>query len=221
MGDVVIVREGEKIPVDGVVRGGHASVDQAPITGESVPQEKSSGAKVFAGTVVDLGALDVETEKDRVRKAISTLRKLTGQPVKGWHSPDHSESWVTPDLIADEGVTYFADWTNDELPFEFKVKSGSLIALPAPYEMADRTILHQHFNSLADYEDQILAAFRMLLAESSPDHSRIFAVSFTPWIMGQPYRIAGLERILKTVFSESGVVAMTAGDIAAAFRKSR
>jgi heavy metal translocating P-type ATPase len=62
-GDIVIVRAGEKIPVDGVVRAGEASVNQAPITGESVPQAKAPGAPVFAGTVVDLGALDIETEK--------------------------------------------------------------------------------------------------------------------------------------------------------------
>jgi len=63
VGDVVIVRAGEKIPVDGVVQKGTASVNQAPITGESLPQEKNPGAQVFAGTVVELGALDVETAK--------------------------------------------------------------------------------------------------------------------------------------------------------------
>src|SRR5215211_4413260 len=63
IGDVVIVRAGEKIPVDGIVAGGDASVNQAPITGESVPQEKQKGATVFAGTVLESGALDVETEK--------------------------------------------------------------------------------------------------------------------------------------------------------------
>ena len=51
VGDVVIVREGEKIPIDGVVRNGNASVNQAPITGESIPLEKTDGAQVFAGTL--------------------------------------------------------------------------------------------------------------------------------------------------------------------------
>ena len=63
VGDVVIVRAGEKRPVDGIVVGGEASVNQAPITGESLPQEKKKGASVFAGTVVELGALDIETQK--------------------------------------------------------------------------------------------------------------------------------------------------------------
>lgn len=62
LGDIVVVRAGEKIPVDGVVCGGDASVNQAPITGESLPREKNPGDKVFAGTVVELGAIDIETE---------------------------------------------------------------------------------------------------------------------------------------------------------------
>lgn len=60
-GDIVLVKAGEKIPVDGVVAAGIASINQAPITGESVPQEKGPGAQVFAGTIVELGALDVTT----------------------------------------------------------------------------------------------------------------------------------------------------------------
>lgn len=63
VGDVVLVRAGEKIPVDGKVVGGSASVNEAPITGESLPKEKNSGDLVFAGTVVEAGALDIATEK--------------------------------------------------------------------------------------------------------------------------------------------------------------
>ncbi len=59
-GDAVIVRPGEQIPVDGHVLSGHSSVDQAPITGESIPVEKNAGDKVFAGTYNQLGALTVE-----------------------------------------------------------------------------------------------------------------------------------------------------------------
>ncbi len=63
VGDIVIVRAGEKIPVDGSVVNGSASVNQAPITGESIPSEKIPGAQVFAGTIVELGALDIQTVK--------------------------------------------------------------------------------------------------------------------------------------------------------------
>ncbi len=63
IGDVVLVRAGEKIPVDGTVVGGQGSVNEAPITGESLPKDKTISASVFAGTIVESGALDIQTEK--------------------------------------------------------------------------------------------------------------------------------------------------------------
>ena len=60
-GDVVVVGPGACVPVDGVVTGGHSFVDEATITGESMPVEKVSGARVFAGTLNQSGVLDVRT----------------------------------------------------------------------------------------------------------------------------------------------------------------
>lgn len=65
IGDVVLVRSGEKIPIDGVVVHGNAAVDQAAITGENMPQEKIEGAEVYGGTVLQNGALDVRVTKLR------------------------------------------------------------------------------------------------------------------------------------------------------------
>jgi Cd2+/Zn2+-exporting ATPase len=63
VGEVVVVRPGEKIAVDGEVISGRSSVNQAPITGESVPVEKEPGAEVFAGTLNGEGALEVRSSK--------------------------------------------------------------------------------------------------------------------------------------------------------------
>lgn len=62
-GDVVVVRPGAHIPVDGVVVAGHSFVDQASITGESVPAEKIPGSGVFAGTINQSGVLEIKTSK--------------------------------------------------------------------------------------------------------------------------------------------------------------
>jgi Cd2+/Zn2+-exporting ATPase/Cu+-exporting ATPase len=61
VGEIVIVRPGEKIPVDGEVLSGHATVDQATITGESMPVEVTSGSHVFAATLAKLGSVRVKT----------------------------------------------------------------------------------------------------------------------------------------------------------------
>jgi len=62
-GDVVVVRPGGHIPVDGIVVTGHSFVDQASITGESLPVEKLPGTKVFAGTINHSGVLEIKAEK--------------------------------------------------------------------------------------------------------------------------------------------------------------
>lgn len=61
VGDVVVIRPGGRVPVDGIVVSGHSFVDQAAITGESLPVEKVPGASVFAGTINQSGAIDVRT----------------------------------------------------------------------------------------------------------------------------------------------------------------
>ena len=61
VGDVVIVKPGSRISVDGLVTGGHSFVDQATITGESLPVEKVPGTRVYAGTINQSGVLEVET----------------------------------------------------------------------------------------------------------------------------------------------------------------
>jgi Cd2+/Zn2+-exporting ATPase/Cu+-exporting ATPase len=61
VGDTVIVRPGESIPIDGEVIAGHATIDQSSITGEAMPVEAGPGAHVFAATVAQLGSLRVRT----------------------------------------------------------------------------------------------------------------------------------------------------------------
>ena len=61
VGDVVVIKPGGRVPVDGVVESGHSFVDQSAITGESLPTEKVPGASVFAGTINQSGALEVRT----------------------------------------------------------------------------------------------------------------------------------------------------------------
>jgi Cd2+/Zn2+-exporting ATPase/Cu+-exporting ATPase len=63
VGETVIVRPGEKIPVDGVVLGGQATVDQAAITGESMPREVGPGAPVYAATLFRQGSTRVRAER--------------------------------------------------------------------------------------------------------------------------------------------------------------
>jgi Cd2+/Zn2+-exporting ATPase/Cu+-exporting ATPase len=63
VGEIVLVKPGARIPVDGAVVGGHSFVDQATITGESMPAEKSNGTSVYAGTINQSGALEIRVDR--------------------------------------------------------------------------------------------------------------------------------------------------------------
>ncbi len=110
--DIIIVRAGEKIPVDGVVRAGEASVNQAPITGESVPQDKSEGATVFAGTVIELGALDIETQKvggdTMFARIVALVETAEDSQAPVQKLADRVAAWLIPVvLVFLLGVWYF------------------------------------------------------------------------------------------------------------------
>lgn len=102
-GDIIIVRAGEKIPVDGTVRVGEASVNQAPITGESIPQEKAPGAEVFAGTVVELGALDIETQRvgddTMFARIIKLVESAEDQQAPVQKLADKVAEWLIPVVL--------------------------------------------------------------------------------------------------------------------------
>ena len=111
IGDIILVKAGEKIPVDGKIIGGSGSVNQAPITGESVPEEKQKGSSVFAGTILELGALDIEMTKagkDTVfSRIISLVEEAESQQAPIEKFTDKVASYLIPIVFIFVGAVYF------------------------------------------------------------------------------------------------------------------
>ena len=79
VGDVVLVKPGERIAVDGIVRAGASSVNQAPITGESVAVAKEAGDAVFAGTINERGVLEIEATADSRHSTLARIVRIIGE----------------------------------------------------------------------------------------------------------------------------------------------
>ena len=76
IGDVILVRPGERLSVDGTVSSGETSVDESALTGESLPVEKSIGSRVFAGTLNQFGAIEVETTQVGEQTTLAAVVQL-------------------------------------------------------------------------------------------------------------------------------------------------
>ncbi|NJD60029.1 MAG: cation-translocating P-type ATPase [Anaerolineae bacterium] len=103
IGERVIVRPGERIPVDGHVLSGISLVNQAPVTGESVPVQKAPGDKVYAGTLNGEAVLELSVSQIAAESTISRIVRLVDQaqaqraPVE--RSIDRFASWYTPAVV--------------------------------------------------------------------------------------------------------------------------
>lgn len=111
IGDIVLVKAGEKIPVDGKVTSGSGSVNQAPITGESVPQGKTTGSPAFAGTILELGALNIEMTKagkDTVfSRIIALVEEAESQQAPIEKFTDKVAGWLIPVVFIFVSIVYY------------------------------------------------------------------------------------------------------------------
>ncbi len=104
VGEVLLVKPGEKIPLDGVVVSGTSPVNQAPITGESMPVEKSAGDEVFGGTINGHGGLDVRVTRLRqdttLARIIALVELAQSQRAPSQAFVERFARYYTPAVIA-------------------------------------------------------------------------------------------------------------------------
>jgi Cd2+/Zn2+-exporting ATPase len=124
VGDRIVVRPGERIPMDGKVLEGTSAVNQAPITGESLPVEKASGDEVFAGTVNGNGALIVEVthlaKDNTLARIIQMVEQAQAQKAPSQRFVDRFARVYTPAVVVGAllvaavpplaGLGQFLDW---------------------------------------------------------------------------------------------------------------
>ena len=103
VGEVVVVRPGDRIPVDGVISQGESSVDQSPITGESVPVLKRVGDEVFTGTINQEAALEIKISRLAKDNTLSRVMRMVAE-AQGQKSPtqqftDHFTARFVPIVL--------------------------------------------------------------------------------------------------------------------------
>jgi Cd2+/Zn2+-exporting ATPase len=101
--DIIIIRPGERVPLDGVILEGHSSLDESSLTGESFPVTKKFGDKVFAGTINQTGGLEIKVTKlakdSTIAKIIKLVEDAQSQKAKTQRFLDKAEQYYSAGVI--------------------------------------------------------------------------------------------------------------------------
>ena len=150
--------------------------------------------------------MDEATERRWITDTLAVLGRLAGAPIRGWLGPARSQSQRTPELLAEAGLAWCADWINDDLPYAFRTGQGDLVNLPLSLELEDRFIIGDNLHSEVEYADQLIDAADFLLAEAHQRGGRLLALNIHPWVIGQPHRIGQLERVFEHLRGLAGQI---------------
>lgn len=136
VGDIIVIRSGGRIQVDGTVVSGHASVDQSPITGESVPVDKTAGDPVSAGTICTEGYLQFRAERigedTTLAQVIRMVEEAGGSKAPIARLADKIAGVFVPVVMGIALIT-FAVWMILGYSFEFALTSGiSVLVISCP-----------------------------------------------------------------------------------------
>ncbi|MGM0596639.1 MAG: heavy metal translocating P-type ATPase, partial [Myxococcota bacterium] len=137
--DVVVVRPGEKIPVDGIITNGESNVNQAMVTGESQPVKKSKDDKVIGGTINGNGSLNVSVQqvgKDAyLNKVIDMVREAQSEKSKTQHLADRIAFWLTIVALT-TGFGTLATWLLIGKPFVFGLeRMATVMVITCPHAL--------------------------------------------------------------------------------------
>jgi allantoinase len=145
-----------------------------------------------------LAGLSEAEERQVIASSLDAIAKAIGQRPKGWRSPGMTETFNTPDILAEEGIRYISDWYNDDQPYPMKVKSGSLISLPASSDNSDLRTLDVLHLTPAQFYEVIKDHFDTLYREGV-NQPRVMGISLHPFVIGTPSRIGCLDKALQYI----------------------
>ena len=136
VGEILLVKPGERIPVDAVVRKGSSAVDESSITGEAIPREKTVGDKIYAGTLNQNGVVEIETTKVGENTTLGKVIRLVSEAEA--HRPqvtklvDRYARWFTPAILSCAGLAWLITGDLDRAITVLIVGCPCAIVLAAP-----------------------------------------------------------------------------------------
>ncbi|HZA49960.1 MAG TPA: polysaccharide deacetylase family protein [Myxococcaceae bacterium] len=181
---------------------------------------RDGGWEFMGHNYVQVPMHKVENEREAIHRCLDALEKYTGKRPVGWLGPGLTETYDTPDLLAEAGVKYIGDWAYDDEPTEIATKHGPLVTLPYPIEINDIPVLAIQHHPSELFVRKACDAFDRLYLESA-ERAKFFSIAFHPYLSGTPHQIKYFETVIEYVSRFPGVAFWTGEQILEWYRSAR
>ena len=151
-------------------------------------------------------------ERATIRRTRQVIEAFSGQKMRGWMGPGLHETWDTPDVLAEEGIEYCADWVNDDQPYPMRVKSGRLISIPYSVELNDIPIYLIQHHRAPELMERAIDQYATLRREAEHG-ARVLPIAVHPYITGVGYRIPYFDRLCGWLKEQPDAMFFTGGEL--------
>ena len=162
----------------------------------------------------------LEDQRATIHQSLDLLQKFTGRRPVGWLGPGLTETYETPELLAEAGVHYIGDWVYDDEPTEIRTAKGPLVTLPYTVELNDIPMMIVQHHRADELLRRATDQFDRLYREAA-ERAKILSIAIHPYISGVPHRIKYLEAFLDYARGHQGVAFWTGEEILAWYRKAK
>src|SRR6185295_4594603 len=105
-------------------------------------------------------------ERVDIQKTTEAITAFTGRRPRGWLGPGLTETWSTPDILAEEGYEYVCDWVLDDQPVLLKTQTRPLVSIPYTQECNDVAMVLLQHHTAAEYRSRAIDQFEQLYADA-------------------------------------------------------
>lgn len=158
--------------------------------------------------------MSVDEERQYLKEVVSTISDATGQSIKGWLGPALTETFETPGLLKELGLSYLLDWCADDQPFPTNIPG--MISVPYSIELNDVTMFIGKSLTGEQFYQMVVDQFDQLYVDGAQT-GRVMALCLHPFIINQPFRHKYLDKALAYIASHEGVWLTTSDEIASYF----
>jgi allantoinase len=157
--------------------------------------------------------MDEAQERALLTEIVEVLKKSTGKAPKGWLGPALSETFNTPNILEELGLTYVCDWCADDQPFRLNTRQHRMISVPYSIEVNDIPLFLSQGMSGPDFAQVVMDQFDVLYADGAKN-GRVMCVALHPFLIGQPFRAKYLDKALAYIKGHKEVWYPTSDEIA-------